>query len=150
LRGAKFIAAAIPGALCDKANFSDADLSYANMWCADLEQANLSRAKLQRTTLSAARLFKAVLDGADLTGSGLWETQRAGWSVNGVICEYVYWDEAKKIKSLYSPGDFERLFADKTKVRLFYKDGINPLEIATIPALIKHLEDSHPGSGLRL
>jgi hypothetical protein len=46
--------------------------------------------------------------------------------------------------------EFERLFADKTKVRLYYKDGISPLEIATIPALIKHLEDSHPGSGLRL
>ena len=42
------------------------------------------------------------------------------------------------------------MFADKTKVKLFYKDGINPLEIATIPALIKHLEDSHPGCGLRL
>jgi hypothetical protein len=73
-----------------------------------------------------------------------------GWSIKSVICEYVFWDRARKDKSFYPPGEFERLFADKTKVRLFYRDGINPLEISTIPALIKHLEDSHPGSGLRL
>jgi len=85
-----------------------------------------------------------------LTGAALWETQRAQWSIKGVICECVFWDERHKEKSSYSPGEFERLFADKTKVKLFYKDGINPLEIATLPALIKHLEESHPGSVLRL
>jgi len=92
----------------------------------------------------------AVIRSSTLNGTRLWETQRAGWSIKGVICEYVYWDEKGKEKIVYSPGEFERLFADKTKVKLFYKDGINPLEIASLPALIKHLEDSHPGSGLRL
>jgi uncharacterized protein YjbI with pentapeptide repeats len=150
LSSAKFVEAVFPAAICYKTNFSNADLSYANMWWADLQQANLSQAKLQRTILKAARLHNAVLDGADLTGSVLWETQRAGWSIKGVICEYVYWDEKVKEQSVYSPGEFERLFSDKTKVRLFYKDGISPLEVATIPALIKHLEESHPGNGLRL
>jgi hypothetical protein len=42
------------------------------------------------------------------------------------------------------------LFADKIKVKLFYKNGINPLEIAMIPAFIKHLEDSHPRCELRM
>jgi hypothetical protein len=100
--------------------------------------------------LRVARLLNARLDGATLTGARLWETLRAGWSIKGVICEYVYLDEKVKEKSVYSPGEFERLFADKTIVRLFYKDGINQLEIASLPALIKHLEESHPGSGLRL
>jgi hypothetical protein len=35
-------------------------------------------------------------------------------------------------------------------VRLFYKDGISLLEIATLPALIKHLEELHSGCSLRL
>jgi hypothetical protein len=42
------------------------------------------------------------------------------------------------------------LFATKTRIRLFYKDGVNPLEIASLPALIKHLQESHPGCNLRL
>jgi uncharacterized protein YjbI with pentapeptide repeats len=150
LSSANFVEASLPAVQCYKANFSNADLSYAKMWSANLQSANLSQAKLQNTILPAACLIHTILDKADLTGSVLWETQRAGWSVKGVICDYVYWDEKGKEKSVYNPGEFERLFADKTKVRLFFKGGISPLEVATIPALIKHLEESHHGTGLRL
>jgi len=138
------------------ANLSDANLSDANLWIAYCSEANLSR-----VNLNAAKLIDTILDGAILTGACLWETQRAGWSINGVICEYVYWgnvqfdgfDETFKddvTKSFYGPGEFERLFADKTKIRLFFKDGFDPLEFDTLPALIKHLENSHPGIRLRM
>jgi hypothetical protein len=97
-----------------------------------------------------ARLVNAIFDQADITESCLWETQRAGWSIKGVICESVYWDEERKEKILYGPGEFEQLFAEKIRIRLFYKDGITPLEIVTLPSLIKHLHGSHYGCSLRL
>jgi hypothetical protein len=90
------------------------------------------------------------MDGANLTEARLWETQRAGWSIKGVICESVYWDREAKEKTIYQPGEFERLFSEKIRIKLFYKDGISPLEIVTLPALIKHLEEEHPGCSLRL
>ena len=132
------------------ADLSNADLSDALLDWADLSWASCYKANLSRASLGVTRLIDTNFDGATLTGADLWETQRAQWSIKDVICEYVYWDEHNKEKSFYNLGEFERLFAEKTKVRLFYKDGISPLEIATIPALIKHLEDSYPGSGLRL
>jgi Pentapeptide repeats (8 copies) len=132
------------------ADLSEADLSGANLRGAILGSVNLSKANLSGANLNATRLLFTILNGATLTGAHLWATQRTGWSIKGVICEHVYWEENGKDKRYYRPGEFERLFADKTKVRLFYKDGINPLEIATIPALIKHLEESHLGSSLRL
>src|SRR6266498_3870830 len=140
LVGAKLVLAKLVGA----------NLTGANLVGANLSGAVLSGTKLRNATLLTSRLINANFDGADLTKACLWETQRAGWSIKGVICDSIYWDENGEEESFYGPGEFERLFADKTKVKLFYKDGINPLEIATLPALIKHLEDSRPGCGLRL
>jgi uncharacterized protein YjbI with pentapeptide repeats len=150
LRWADFSGADLIAAYIFASDLTGVNLSKADLYAADFKNANLCKAKLSGASLQAARLLDTKLDGATLTGACLWETQRAGWSIKGVICEYVYWDEAREIRSIYSPSEFERLFADRTKVRLFYKDGINPLEIATIPALIKHLEALHPGVGLRL
>jgi hypothetical protein len=133
-----------------RARLNEANLNNANLRGANLREAKCNNANLSMAGLRWARLMNTNLDGATLTGARLWETQRARWSIKSVICEYVYWDEEGVERNSYGPGEFERLFADKTKIRLFYKDGINPLEIATIPALIKHLEDSHPGSSLRL
>ena len=150
LLGAILVEANLFGANITKAILSGAILSGAILSGANLTEASLTEAILQNASLLASRLMDANFDGANLTKARLWETQRAGWSIKGVICESIYWDENGNEVSFYNPGEFERLFADKTIVRLFYKDGINPLEIATLPALIKHLEESHPGSGLRL
>jgi hypothetical protein len=132
------------------ADFSKANLRKASLIDADLTWANLREANLTEAHLEIARLINAKLDGANLTGAHLWETQRAGWSIKGIICEYVYWDERAKEKTEYAPGEFERLFSEQTKIRLFYKGGINPLEVATLPALIQHLEDAHPRCRLSL
>src|SRR6266511_351325 len=150
LNGAKLTETSLIEADLSGAVLSGTNLSGVKLSGAVLSGAVLSGTNLRNATLLTSRLINANFDGADLTKACLWETQRAGWSIKGVICDSIYWDENGEEESFYGPGEFERLFADKTKVKLFYKDGINPLEIATIPALIKHLEDSRPGCGLRL
>jgi hypothetical protein len=131
------------------ANLGGANLSGANLKDADLRGANLQDANLTLAFLAVVRLIYAKLDRANLTGVNLWATQRAEWSIKGIICEYVYWDVYTKEKTEYAPGEFERLFAEQTKIRLFYKDGISPLEVATLPAFIQHLANSHPEGSLR-
>lgn len=162
--GAMAIGAIFSDANLTRANFSEADLSGAIFSEADLSEANLSgailsesnlsgailsEAILQKASLTAARLLYAKLDNANLTEACLWETQRAGWSIKGIVCESVYWDRDAKEKTVYVPGEFERLFADKTIIRLFYKDGISPLEIVTLPSLIQRLGETHPNARLR-
>jgi uncharacterized protein YjbI with pentapeptide repeats len=132
-----------------EANLSDANLTGADLGSADLSQAILTRVNLQKASLYMARLIGANLDGANLTEARIWEIQRAGWSIKGVICESIYWDEKAKEKTNYALGEFERLFADNTRIKLYYEGGIHLLEIATLPALIQRLEDSHPGARLR-
>jgi hypothetical protein len=164
LTGASLGAADLTGAVLRETDLSDANLITAklygaklrranlrgaNLFEANLGQADLFGADLHDASLRTARLMNANLDGANLTGACLWETQRAGWSIKDAICKSVFWDEEGKDETFYSPGEFERLFADKTRVKLLYKDGINPIEIATIPALIKHLENL-PGGATRV
>jgi uncharacterized protein YjbI with pentapeptide repeats len=117
------------------ADLSEVDLRYADLNWADLFEANLSRANLSKADFSEAdftwadlsnvdfhhaslllaKLINANLDGANLTGTCLWKTQRAGWSIKGVICEYVYWDRESKEKTEYAPGEFEKLFCQPSK-----------------------------------
>jgi hypothetical protein len=97
-----------------------------------------------------ARLINANLNEANLTGACLWETQRAGWSIRGIICESVYWDEEGEEKTCYSPGEFEKLYVEGTKIRLFYKNRIDYFEVVTLHALIQYLTDINPECSLRL
>src|SRR5262249_51524437 len=94
-------------------------------------------------------LISTILDGSVITNACLWETQRAGWSIKGIICEAVYWDEGKEELTRYAPGEFERLYADMLKIKMCYEGGIDLIEIATLPALIKQIEDKYPGCALR-
>lgn len=111
---------------------------------------DFSTAILQGVDFRQANLIETNLDGATLTEACLWETQRAGWSIQGIICEAISWDKEGKEQTTYSPGEFERLYADKTTVVLHYVGGIiSPIEVATLPSMIEIMQQSS-GCVLRL
>ncbi|WP_455205938.1 pentapeptide repeat-containing protein [Kaarinaea lacus] len=123
-----------------KANLSRAHLAGANLTEADLSNANLTHADLSDTNLIKTHLTNTRLDFANLSGAKIWEAQRKGWSINHIICEYVYWDEEGKEKSFYPPGEFELLFGTTNTIVLHYDDGIKPIEITTLPMLVQQLQ----------
>lgn len=148
LSGANLSETILWGAKLNRAILNEANLKKTDLNEADLSRAEFNRADLTAASLTAARLINANLDGANLTDAHLWETQRAGWSIKGIICESIYWDNEAKEKTYYQPGDFERLYGEQNRIKLFYKDGANLLEIATLPSIIKNLEEKHPGCKL--
>jgi hypothetical protein len=145
LKAANFFRANLSHASLSGANLAEADLFRAN-----LSNANLTEADLSDTDLSSASLQYAKLDHATLTDAALWETQRAHWSIKGIICETAYWDQASKVPDHYTPGEFERLYSDLTRIELFYPGGMTTFELNTLPALLHHLTATHPHSGIRL
>lgn len=164
LSGANLSNANFYSAILSRTNLSNANLSNANLYNADLYQANLNNANLSSAdlygamceqadfsgaNLKMARLTRTFLRNATLTDAHLWESQRGGWYIKGVVCESIYFEE-EETPTHFIPGEFERLYSDKIKIVLFYKDGITPLEISTLPALIKKLEESYPRCNLRL
>jgi uncharacterized protein YjbI with pentapeptide repeats len=131
-------------------NLTEANLSMASLYQADLRGANLTNANLTGANLDSASLQRACLDHATLTDARLWETQRAGWSIQKVICERIYWNESDSEVTEYAPGEFERLYSDRTRIELIYPGGMTTFELNTLPALLHHLTTRYPNSGIRL
>jgi uncharacterized protein YjbI with pentapeptide repeats len=125
----------------DSVNLQGADLSGVILRGKNLSRRDFSTVILRGVDFRQANLIETNLDGATLTDACLWETQRAGWSIHGIICDAVYWDMEKKERTTYGPGEFERLYADKTKVVLQFAGGIlSPIEIATLPSMIEIMQ----------
>lgn len=132
-----------------KVDLSEANLVETRLGGARLSHTNLYKATVCKADLRLVRLYKARLDEASLDEVWLWETQRAKWSIKGVKCESVFWDQDGESKTTYKPGEFELLHSNKTKVRVFYEGGLCAMEILTLPELIQVLERSQPGCKLR-
>src|SRR5262249_53931078 len=165
LTGAILSDSDLSGADLSDADLSKVDLSKVDLSGAHLRKVDLSRADLRRAHLRKADLSEAILCGIDfrlanlietnfngalLTDARLWESQRAGWSIQGVRCQAAYWDRDGRERTLYRPGEFERLYAETTHIVLHYAGGLSPMALATLPALIQRMEAAHPGCVLRL
>ncbi len=127
-----------------------ANFTGANLIGTDFTDADLSRSDLSGTDLRSATLQRATLDHAIATGVKLWETQRAGWSIKGIVCECAFWDREAKSPIKYSLGEFERLYSEQTCIELFYHGGVSTFELNTLPVLLHHLANRHPNSNIRL
>src|SRR6266568_25340 len=165
LRNVTLSGADLSGAHLSAADLSKVDLRTVDLSGADLRQVDLSGADLRRAHLRQADLSEAILCGVDfrlanlietncngamLTEARLWESQRAGWSIHGVRCQAASWDRDGRERTRYSPGEFERLYADTTRIVLHYAGGMQPMEMMTLPAVIRQIEDRHPGCVLCL
>src|SRR6266446_3250172 len=165
LRNVNLSGADLSGAHLSAADLSKVDLRTVDLSGADLRKVDLSGADLRRAHLRQADLSEAILCGIDfrlanlietncngaiLTEARLWESQRAGWSIQGVQCPAASWDRDGRERTRYSPGEFERLYADTTTIVLHYAGGMQPMEMMTLPAVMRQIEDRHPGCVLCL
>lgn len=143
--GAHLQNADLNDAVLAEASFRNAQLHKVNLHHADLHDADLSGADLRSATVQWTRL-----DGANITGTVLWETQRANWSIRGILCEHVFWDAEAQSPTKYGPGEFERLYSEQCVIELVYPSGVSTFELSTLPALLHHLTSIRSGTDIRL
>jgi len=129
LRRADFRSADLRNAKLSLANLDSANLRSADLGSVNLRRANLRSADLRSTKLRSAKLIyaefihadfhRADLIGADLrkaeiTGAKLYGTARDDWKIDGIKCDYVFWDkyvEGRTPKDRnFRPGEFEELY----------------------------------------
>jgi uncharacterized protein YjbI with pentapeptide repeats len=150
LKGANLAGARLNGASLYRAKLCGADLTFADLRRANLRRANLFEAKLSKADMRDTNLQNAKLNKCVANDVLLWEAQRAGWSIKGIICERAFWDRDGKEPIIYSPREFERLYSDQTCIEFLYPGGVSTFELNTLPALLHHLASLHPGSNIRL
>jgi class 3 adenylate cyclase len=150
LREALLNEAILVSAILHKGDFRGANLSEADLTGANLLRANLLGANLTKAKLSVTNLINSTFAQTILTDAKLWETQRSGWQIKGVICERIYWDEEGKEATEYAPGEFERAFSEKPKIVLNYPQGISEVEFAMLPLVLKKLQEQHRDCNLNI
>jgi uncharacterized protein YjbI with pentapeptide repeats len=133
-----------------KANLTASNLSKANLYGATLIRARLDRSNLHAAQLACSNLQSTDLNGADITETRLWESQRAGWSIRGIICQRAFWDRNGQVITDYAPGEFEKLYSEQTTIELNYPGGISTFELNTLPALLQHLVSKHPDANIHI
>lgn len=104
--------------------------------------ATLDAAGLRNSDLRQAMLIDSLLDGANLTGAKLWETQRDGWSIKGVICQRPFWDRDGKELTEYGVGAFE--LRRKAAHRVALPGRYGAVDLMMLPLIIERLQADHP------
>ncbi|HEY3627217.1 MAG TPA: pentapeptide repeat-containing protein [Terracidiphilus sp.] len=150
LSGCDLSGADIRTAQLDNADLTGANLTGASLYRAGLSLADLSGAKLTGADLRAATLLQAKLIRAIANDVKLWESQRSGWKIDGILCRRAFWDRDAQEPTAYEPGEFERLHSEQASIELFYQGGVSKFELNTLPALLHHLAVQHPGTNIRL
>jgi uncharacterized protein YjbI with pentapeptide repeats len=138
LTGAKLRMAKLCKTICHNADLTGADLTGADLTGADLAGANFTE----------ATLIQANFSEADITSVRLYGTDRDNWIIDGIVCDYVFWDvEAKertpKDRDFY-PGEFEELYKHLPTFEYIFEYGITLIDIAVIDRIVHEINEQHP------
>lgn len=169
LREACLRRALLLNANLEKANLNRAELSQANIRKggllqtnlreADLREANLSEANISdadliRADLRYSTLGRADLTYTDLTGCRLFGTSRDDWNIEGVKCQYVYWDAEGRQRSPrdrdLEPGEFERLYAALPTIEYIFEHGMSPLDSLIMDRVVQVIRARKPKFDIKI
>jgi uncharacterized protein YjbI with pentapeptide repeats len=164
LIGYNFMGADLVGA-----NLSDTNLSFANFRRAQLKNVNLSGTKLtgvdfsgmdlseinlSNSILKTARLVSANFSHSIITGACLYGTSRDDWIINGIECDYVYWDKDGKERTPkdrnFKPGEFEELYKSLPEVTYYFSDEFSPLTPIVMDKVVTEINNKNPHFDLHL
>lgn len=186
--------AVLSNANLQKANLSQANLADAIMTGANLYRANLRGAHLYKTCLRRANLSEVDLIGADiretdlrdadlrgvrflftmlsqtnLTGANLFGSARDDWKIDGVVCNYIYWDDRPNFDSNeidqvqqwdaehrypkdrdFRPGEFEALYKQLPTFEYIFEHGFTPIDTVLMDRVVQEINERHPEFELTL
>ena len=131
-----------------------ADLRQTNLLAASLHKADAQGADLRGADLREATLVQTNLQGANLTGAKLYGTSRDDWNIDGVLCDYIYWDfhytERTPNDRDFRPGEFEDLYKSLPTIEYYFEHGFTPVDAVLMDKVVQAVNDAHPDFELRL
>jgi hypothetical protein len=61
-----------------------------------------------------------------------------------------FWDREGKEPTQYEEGEFERIFAEKPRIVLYYSGAMSPVDLLALPLIVERLQADHPDSVLQI
>jgi hypothetical protein len=144
LRGAD-----LRGADLEKADLQGAFLEGANLRGADLQGENLSMLDLRIASLVEANLSKS-----DITGASLYGTSCDDWNIDGIKCDYIFWDNYGKDRTPknrnFEPGEFEALYKSLPEITYYFSDDFTPITPLVMDKVVNEINQKNPQFELKL
>lgn len=167
LRGAELWGANLQGADLREADLQEADLQWAVLPGADLRGANLIEVDLREADLQEADLRGTNLSNATITGAYLFGTACHDWIIDGITCDYMYWDnkpyfldkeqeeqweqEHRTPKDRdFRPGEFEELYKQLPSFDYYFEQGFTLIDIAVMDKIVQAINEQQPEIDLKL
>jgi uncharacterized protein YjbI with pentapeptide repeats len=154
LRGADLGKADLGWANLREADLQGADLGSAYLQEADLRGTNLGSTKLTLVNLRTAKLIGANLNESNITGTCLYGTSRDDWTIDGVKCDYIYWDKEGKERTpkdrIFRPGEFEALYKSLPEINYYFSDEFTPITPLIMDKVVNSINQKHPQFELKL
>lgn len=120
----------------------------------NLKGARLVNFDLSSLDLRGTDLRQANLSGANITGAKLYNTARENWIIDGIRCEYVYWDEAGEQRTPpdrdFRPGEFEELYKQLPTFEYIFEQGFTPLDPLIMDRVVQAVNERHKEFSLEL
>ena len=137
-----------------KAILSGAILNGADLYKADLGGTILCKADLGGANLRGTRLLGTKLSNATLTGAKLYGSARDDWQIDGVICDYVFWDKEGEQRTPldrdFHPGEFEELYKQLPTFEYYFEQGFTPIDAVVMDRVVAAINEQHPEFNLDL
>ncbi|MCI5180738.1 MAG: hypothetical protein D3911_15760 [Candidatus Electrothrix sp. AW3_4] len=112
-----------------------------------LQDAYLVEFDLRNMDLRGTDFRRANLSRANITGAKLYGSARECWIIDGIRCDYVYWDEAGKERTPpdrdFRPGEFEELYKQLPTFEYIFEQGFNPLDPLVMDRVVKAINERH-------
>lgn len=154
MRGIRLDGSDLHDANLEDTNLSAANLSKTRLLSANLRYANLRGSNLEDAVLVVANLGRADLSLANLTGANLYGSERQDWKIDGIKCEYAFWDGPGNHRSPadrdYKPGEFEHLYRRSPTLEYPFDDGFAPVQAIMMDRVVKIINKSTPEMELYL
>ncbi|MCW5205780.1 pentapeptide repeat-containing protein [Desulfobulbus sp. F5] len=120
----------------------------------DLQGAHLVEFDLRYIDLRGTDFRRANLSGADITGAKLYGSARENWIIDGIRCDYIYWDEAGEQRTPpdrdFRPGEFEELYKQLPTFEYIFEQGFTPLDPLIMDRVVQAVNERHKEFSLEL
>ena len=133
----------------DKSFFIDARLVSSVVFGCRAHKTNFTNASLACSILNGTDFSGAILTGVNLCGSA-----HADWCIEGVECQYVYWDREGKERfppdNDFHEGEFYTQYRPYAEFSYTFKEGITPIDLMLATHIVDHINAAGLGFKIKI
>ena len=133
----------------DKSFFIDAHLISSVVFGCRAHKTNFTNASLACSILNGTDFSGAILTGVNLCGSA-----HADWCIEGVECQYVYWDREGKERfppdNDFHEGEFYTQYRPYAEFSYTFKEGMTPLDLMLATHIVDQINAADMGFKIKI